>query len=227
MRRAVLASIIALLVLPVLGMVAGAAEPLAADIQHGIVVWRGSAVLYKKSTGPNTLILSMMIGGDDIREIRGWPGDTVYIVVFVSSIDNYASVSPLINARIRVPSMSANDLVYETPYISIPAPGTYTIAVPKMVFNNNALDAGARLEVHLIDTWITGSGAPDNYYSVRIMKVVLAPPQGVVHDQPQGQPHGQVVETSARLSDGARLAIAVGAGLGFALLVFVAARRRL
>jgi len=128
-----------------------------------------------------------------------------------------------------LPVASQSDMLYESPYISVPNPGTYSIAIPKDVFTDQALDNGARLIIHLVDAWNTdtANGAPDGYYAVIISKVVVAPPQGAINDKPQGQPHGQVVETSARLSDGARLAIAVGSGLGFALLVFVAARRRL
>ena len=227
MRRVlVLAALAALLVLPVLGALASAAEPLAADVDHGIVVWRGNAVLFKKGSGPHNVNLVAMLGGDDVREIRSWPGGTVYVVIWVANMNNYVNSPPPINVIIAAPTTSMGDTLYTSALINVAGPGVYTIPIPKDVFMNQGLDTGARVIIHLYESWNTGSGAPDDYYGVTITKVVVAPPQGVIHDKPQSQ-GDQVVETSARLSDGARLAIAVGAGLGFALLVFVAARRRL
>ena len=226
MRRVLLAPIIALLVLPVLGaLAAGAAEPLAADIQHGMVLVDNAVTLYKKNGVPGNYVTEAYLGSDDLRRIMAWPGDTVYVVVYVRSVDPYVSMPPRINARIYIGLPSSGNLLYESDYISVPGPGVYEIPLAKSVFSSKAVQQyGARLVIHIWDVWNvnTANGAPDSAYSVVITRIMLAPPQGAINDKPQGQ----VVETSGRLSNDARLAIAAGAGFALALLVFIAARRR-
>ena len=222
MRRVLVFSILLLLAIP---LVASAEQQvLRADLEHGIVVWSGFAVLQNDHNNKETWLF-VPLGSDDVARIKQWHS-SVYVVVRVVNVDYYVNHAPLLNIHFyRSFMQSQGDEIWVSQWQQVTGPGTVSFVVPEWVIDSLP-SGGARLGIQLYPYWDTGDTAQDHHYHVRVAQVIIAPPQGVVHDQPQSQPHGQVVETSARLSDGARLAIAAGAGFALALLVFIAARRR-
>jgi len=176
MRRALLVPLMLMLI--VLPMAAVAEQvPLSADLQHGIIIWDQPIVLYKRNGAPPMMSTSIIVGADDVQRILSWPGDTVYVVVYVSGIDAYAGRPVPLQVIIRSGGAQTADTVYSTDYQNIAGRGVYEYAIPKDAIRRAAEVSGdIRIVLHIFDAWSVGNGAPDNYYAISINKVVVAPP---------------------------------------------------
>ena len=227
MRRAVLAPILLVaIMLPVLGALASAEQPLAADIQRGVVVLDTTITLYKRGTAPSQLCQPILIGRDDVQRILGWGTDTVYAVIYVTGLDPYAGVAPQLTLSITTMSTSLGNTMWLSPSIAVQKQGVYEIPVPVDKIRRAAEATGSVKLVICIPNWNTdtANGAPDNYYAVVIDKIVLAPPQGAIHDKPQATPV-TVRPESAGLGSSRALLLGAGAvAVAIIVAVFVARR---
>ena len=179
--RKVIVLIVAAILLPLLLPVAAAdIQPLAADVQHGIVVWDTAITLYKRGTAPSQLCQPILIGRDDVQRILGWGTDTVYAVIYVTGLDPYAGAPPQLSVSITTMSAALGNALWVSPQIAIQRQGVYEIPLPTDKLRQAAEATGGVKLVICLPNWNTdtANGAPDNYYSVAIDKVEVAPPQG-------------------------------------------------
>ncbi len=170
--------ILILLLLVLTPLAQAVQQHLAADVDKGITIWNRAVFLFKQGNGPHNTWLTIPVGSDDLRVIRSWPGEIVYVVVYVSSIDGFRNVPPKLQVFIAtLEGSETGGTVYSTAFISITGPGVYTFAIPKDVFESPSLDAGFRVALHLGYEWWDTANGPDNRFGIMVRRVVLAPPK--------------------------------------------------
>ena len=222
-RRALLVPLM-LLALILVPLAASAQQvPLFADLQHGIVVWDTSITLYKRGAGPHQRCFTITVGQDDVRRILGWGVDNVYLVLYVQSIDPWASSVPAVQATVAYPQQSIGNALYTSMWVNIPHPGVYEIPIPTEALRRASQLGGVAISLCLPD-WNTNTanGAPDNFFKVTLDKVVIAPPQGAIADKPATHAQPAVVKREAwRLGPDDR-AVLLGFGI-VAVAIVVAA----
>jgi len=159
--------ILALLVFSLLFTTSAAAEWLQADLERAIVVVSNGKWLFKSTSGADRK-LEFYVDPNDVARM---PGNIVFLVVEVGSVDSYAEITPRI--RVCVQPLGRGSPVWCSDWVPVQPNSRVEIPVPKR-YLLGYYEQASRLYVEIPWWWRLPRNG-DTSYGVEVERVLLAP----------------------------------------------------
>ena len=201
-------------------------QPLAADVDSGIILWEGVAQLIDQDTATSQNTYPIPLDPVDVSGLLNiYDVTSFYVVIEIQGYDPYGNTTPTISVLIKL-DQSPWTVYYASSWIPVSTP-LVEIPVPR-----NALEMAIKQQpvalVLRLSNYDTSSTAPDQLVYVKFTKVILAPPEDaqpkVIDTQPQ---RGEELAAPASSIPEEYMYIALGAGAtAIAVIVLIALMKR-